>query len=184
MVRIIASITLLAFTPMLVGAEEKGGTSSQMRLASMVPLNAPLREFRLPQRDQEGKTTSIIEIGVLRRTSDTHFSMEDVKIRLFEDNVEVGDITTPRARFYMEHNLLAGRDLVNIKQHSGKNPMKSKGRGFVYRLGSSSKVVDGAVIPAVPPVWSLLREVTTTLRIPPKSKSDEISATEKTSEKP
>ena len=173
----------LAVTLTFAFPAEKEEVNSQMGLASMVPLNADLRDFRLPQRDEDGQTSSIIEIGVLRRTSDTHFFMQNLKIRLFENGIEVGTITTPQARFYMEHQLLAGRALVRIDKPGGKNPIKSTGRGFVYRLGSSKKVRDNVVIPAVPPIWSLLSEVTTTLQLS-NSKSDRIPTKAKSSEKP
>ncbi len=135
--------------------EDAASLDAKTRLVSRIPLNVPIRNFRLPQYQtpetkdggaDERTLVSLIEVGRLRRVSERQFTLEDVKIRLFEMGEEVRIITTPHARFHLHHQLLAGDHPVRVERPGADEP-EATGRGFVYELKSK--------------VWSLLSEVTT-----------------------
>lgn len=151
--------------PSLAGAPEE----AEMGLASLLPLNVPIHDFRLPQYDEEGQLASIIEVDQLRRISDARFALRELRIRLFENGKEVRTITTPQARFYLKHRFLAGDHLVHVER-PGESTPEATGRGFVYDLDTRT--------------WGLLSEVTA--RLPLKQaqeKSMEIEAAQDSSEK-
>ncbi len=142
--------------------------ASQMRLMSLVPLNTPIHDFRLPQYDEKAQLVSLIEVRRLRRVSEKRFALEDVRIRLYENGEVARQITTPHARFHVAQQLLAGDHLVKVER-PGESEPEATGRGFVYDMNSR--------------IWSLLSENRTMFRFK-KADSSQIDEEKKPSEKP
>ena len=123
--------------------EEEEGVDSALKLAALVPLNTPIRNFRLPDRDENGQLTAVITADEVRRTSEKRLLLDGLKVVLYKEGVPSMEFTTRRARYDLESEILAGRERVELKQGQSV----SVGRGFVFD-GKTRR-------------WSLLREVTT-----------------------
>ena len=118
---------------MLGAQEEDTSRDSALKLAAMVPLNVAIRDFKMPQYDDKDRRPSAtITAREIRRISDSRFILEDLRIILFTDGVESGDIVTPRAVYDIKHDLLVGREKIKITTPTAI----SKGRGFIYHMES------------------------------------------------
>jgi hypothetical protein len=118
--------------------EEESGKESALKLASMVPLNVAIRDFRLPQYDKKDrKPTATITAREIRRVSASRFVLEGLRIILFTDGVESGDIVTPRAIYDIKHDLLVGREQIKITTLTAV----SMGRGFIYHMESRKSAI-------------------------------------------
>ncbi len=143
--------------------------AKKLRLAEMVPLNVPIRDFRLPEVDEEGNLTSVLEAKAVRRVSASVFEMDDVKVQLFESGQPPRVLTTRRAKVYLEHDLVTGKDWVTVKR-TDDGTTEVEGRGFVYHLKQK--------------IWSVLSEGKTRFVLPESEKSDEITPPDAPSKSP
>ncbi|MDB2346945.1 hypothetical protein N9V84_03530 [Verrucomicrobiales bacterium] len=122
---------------MLGAQEDEINRASALKLASMVPLNVAIRDFKLPQYDENRQPSATITAREIRRISDSRFILEGLRIILFTDGIESGDIVTLRAVYDIKHRLLVGRQRIKITTPDAI----SKGRGFIYDLESRKSAI-------------------------------------------
>ena len=135
---------------------EEDRAANALQLVSLVPLNAPIRDFRLPQYksiarpagEQASVLTSVITAKEIRRVSDTSFVLDDLKILLYEEGSLSGEMVTRRASYNLTTRMLSGHDKVTVTHPD----MTTEGIGFIYYSDRNGTI------------WSLLREVTTKFR--------------------
>lgn len=107
---------------------DKSKENPGLRFASMVPLNTPIREFRLPQYDMEGKLTGIVTAEEMRKISESRFVLEGLKIVMYVEGEEVGEMVTARAHYDLKSKLLVGQGHVKLTMSQAQ----SEGEGFIY----------------------------------------------------
>lgn len=126
---------------MLGAQEEDASRDSALKLAAMVPLNVAIRDFKMPQYGEDRQPSATITAREIRRISDSRFILEDLRIILFTDGVESGDIVTPRAVYDIKHDLLVGREKIKITTPT----VISEGRGFIYHIESRKSAIRSEV---------------------------------------
>ena len=139
--------------------EEKTSRGSALKLASMVPLNVAIRDFKLPQFDEDRKPSATITAREIRRVSASRFVLEGLRIILFTDGEETGDIVTPRAVYDIKHELLVSRERVKVTMPE----LISEGRGFIYHMGTQIDADSGKELKSRK--WAILSEVTSLIRV-------------------